>query len=98
MKENSFFNSDFKVVLVVAVTASLERFTFFLLGLSDLDDSAIFIFLSTFQKIHQCLKMLFQKIKPIKSTCFLYRKKKNYQEVIKINITYKIFYLNSVLL
>ena len=44
MKENSFFSSDLKVVLLVAVTISLERFTFFLVGLSDLDDSAIFIF------------------------------------------------------
>ena len=43
MKENSFFHSDLKVVLVV-VPASLERFTFFLIGLIDLDDSAIFIF------------------------------------------------------
>ena len=51
MKENSFFHSDLKVALVVAVPASLERFTFFLIGLrSDLDDFAIFIFLSTFQK------------------------------------------------
>ena len=97
MKENSSFNSDLKFVLVVAVTTSLERFTIFLLGLRDLDDSAIFIFLSIFQKIHKYLKMLFQKIKPIISTCYLYRKKKNYQEIIKINITYKTFYLNSVL-
>ena len=51
MKENSFFHSDLKVALVVAVPASLERFTFFLIGLrSDLDDFAIFIFLSIFQK------------------------------------------------
>ena len=48
MKESSFFHSDLKFVLVVVVTTSLERFTFFLLGLSDLDDSAIFIFLSIF--------------------------------------------------
>ena len=44
MKENSFFHSDLKVVLAVVVPASLERFTFFLIGLIDHDDSAIFIF------------------------------------------------------
>ena len=44
MKENSFFYSDLKVLLVVAVPASWERFTFCLLGLSDLDYSTIFIF------------------------------------------------------
>ena len=76
MKENPFFHSDLKIVLVVIVPASLERFTFFLIGLIDLDDSAIFIFLSIFQKIYICLKMLFQKIKPIISSWFLYIKKK----------------------
>ena len=44
MKRNSFFYSDLKIVLLVAALASLQRFTFFLLGLSDLDDSAIFKF------------------------------------------------------
>ena len=44
MKGNSFFYSDLKVVLLVAAPASLERFTFFLLGPSDLDDSIIFKF------------------------------------------------------
>ena len=87
MKESSFFHSDLKFVLVVVVTTSLDRFTFFLLGLSDLDDSAIFIFLSIFQKICKCLKMLFQKVKPIISPCFLYIKKNNYREIIKMNIT-----------
>ena len=87
MKENYFFHSDLKVVLVVAVPASLERFTFYLLRLSDLDDSTIFFFLSIFQKICECLKMLFQKIKPIISLCFLYIKKKNHQKIFKINIT-----------
>ena len=91
MKENSFFHSDLKTVLVFAVTTSLERFTSFLLELSDLDDSSIFIFLSIFQKICKCLKMLFQKIKPIISSCFLYIKKK----IIKKLLT---FYLNSALL
>ena len=50
MKEHSFFHSDLKVVLVVAVPASWERFTFCLLGLNDLDDSAIFIFFEYFSK------------------------------------------------
>ena len=44
IKRNSSFHSDLKVVLVVAAPVSLERFTFFLLGLGDLDDSAIFKF------------------------------------------------------
>ena len=54
MKENYFFHSDLKVVLVV-----LECFTFFLMGLIDLNDSAIFFFffLSIFQKIRVCLKI-----------------------------------------
>ena len=63
MKENSFFNSDFKVVLVVAATASLERFTFFLLGLSDLDDSAIFIFFKYFSKDSSMSKNVVSKNK-----------------------------------
>ena len=50
MKENYFFHSDLKVVLVVAVPASLERFTFYLLRLSDLDDSTIFFFFEYFSK------------------------------------------------
>ena len=41
MKGNSCFHSDLKAVLVVNAPASLEGFTFFLLGLSDLDDFAI---------------------------------------------------------
>ena len=68
---------------MVAVPASLERFTFFFLGLSDIDDSAIFIFPGIFQKIRKCLKMLFQKIKPIISSCFLYIKKKIIKKLIK---------------
>ena len=61
MKEISFFHSDLKIVLVVAILVSLECFPFCLLGLSDLHDSAIFIFLSIFQKIWKYLKMLFIK-------------------------------------
>ena len=44
MKVNSFFHADLKAVLVVNAPTSLEGFTFFLLELSDLDDSAIFKF------------------------------------------------------
>ena len=51
MKENYFFHSDLKIVLVVVLPAVLERFTFILIGLIDLDDSAILFFLSFFQKI-----------------------------------------------
>ena len=47
MKENSFFHSDLKIVLVMFVPASLERFAF-LIGLIDLGDSAIFIFFNFF--------------------------------------------------
>ena len=55
MKENYFFHSDLKVVLVVVV---LECFAFFLMGLIDLNDSAtFFFFLSIFQKIRVCLKI-----------------------------------------
>ena len=86
MKENSFFYSDLKVVLVVVVLASLKRFTFFLIGQSDLDDSALFNFLSIFQKICIYLKILFQK-KANYMLMLLVHKEKNYQEIIKINIT-----------
>ena len=62
MKQNSFFYSDIKVFLLVSALASLECFNSFLLGLTDLDDFAIFKFyFEYFQKIHLCLKMLFQK-------------------------------------
>ena len=50
MKGISFLHSDLnlKMVLVVAAQASLDRFTFFLLGL---DDSAIFkLYLENFSK------------------------------------------------
>ena len=78
MKENSFFHSDLKIVLVMFVPASLERFAF-LIGLIDLGDSAIFIFLNFFEYFSKDLymsKTLFQEIKPIISSCFLYIKKK----------------------
>ena len=43
-ERKSFFPFSLKIVLVEIVPASLERFTFFLIGLIDLDDSVIFIF------------------------------------------------------
>ena len=52
MKENYFFHSDLKVVLVV-----LECFTFFLMGLIDLNDSAIFFFFEYFSKDSCSLKI-----------------------------------------
>ena len=61
MKENYFFHSDLKVVLVVVVPAILERFIFFLIGLIDLDDSTILIFLCIFQKTWVYLKCCFKK-------------------------------------
>ena len=82
MKGNSFFHSDLKVVLVVVVLASLKHFTFFLIGLSDLDDSALFNFLSIFQKICIYLKILFQK-KPIICSCFVYIKKKIIKKLLR---------------
>ena len=42
MQLNYLFHLDLKVVFYLASPASLQRFTFFLLGLGDLDDSAIF--------------------------------------------------------
>ena len=70
------------MVLVVAAPVSLERFTFFVL--LELDDSAIFkLYFKIFQKTRICLKILFQKIKPIKSACFLYLKKKILNKLLK---------------
>ena len=93
MKVNSLFYSDLKVVLVVNAPVSLERFTFFLLGLSDLDDSAIFKFcFEYFEKLLVCLKMLFKKIKPFISFCFSKKIIKKLLKSIPQN-----FYLNSVL-
>ena len=90
MKENYFFHSDLKVVLVVVVLAISEHFTFFLIGLIDLDDSAILIFLSFLQKICICLKIgpknVVSKYKANYKLMFLVHIEKNSQEIIKINI------------
>ena len=50
MKENYFFCSDLKVVSAVVIPATLECFTFFSIGLINLDDSAILIFSEFFSK------------------------------------------------
>ena len=90
MKENYFFHSDLKVVLVVVVLAILERFTFFLMGLTDLDNSAILIFFEYFSKDSYMSKNVVSKNKANYKLMLLVHKEKNYQEIIKINIT-KVF-------
>ena len=50
MQENNFFHSDLKFVLVVVIPAILERFSFFLIGLIDLDDSANYNIFEYFSK------------------------------------------------
>ena len=90
MKENYFFHSDLKVVLVVAVLAILERFTFFLMGLTDLDNSAILIFFEYFSKDSSMSKNVASKNNANYKLMLLVHIGKNYQEIIKINIT-KVF-------
>ena len=77
-----------KIVSFVAAPASFECFTFFLLRLSDLDDSAIIKFcFEYFAKDVYLSKNVVSKKKPIvKFILFVHREKK-YQEIIKINIT-----------
>ena len=87
MKENYFFHSDLKVVLVVVV---LECFAFFLMGLIDLNDSAIFFFFEYFSKDSCMFKNIVSKNKANYKLMFLVHIGKNYQEIIKINIT-KVF-------
>ena len=90
MIENYFFHSDLKVVLVVVVLAILERFTFFLMGLTDLDNSAILIFFEYFSKDSYMFKNVVSKNKANYKLMLLVHIGKNYQEIIKINIT-KVF-------
>ena len=87
MKENYFFYPDLKVVLLVVVSAILERLTFFLMGLIDLDDSAILIFFSIFSKDSYISKNVVSKYKANFKLMLLVLIGKNYQEVIKIDIT-----------
>ena len=87
MKENYFFYPDLKFVLLVVVSAILERLTFFLMGLIDLDDSAILIFLVFFSKDSYISKNVVSKYKANFKLMLLVHIGKNYQEVIKIDIT-----------
>ena len=80
-----FFHSDLKVLLVVAAPASLECFTFFLLGLGD---SAIFkLCLENFSKDSYMSKNVASKNEANYKLMLLVQKEKNFQEIIKINIT-----------
>ena len=84
-KRDFFFHSDLKVLLVVAAPASLECFTFFLLGLGD---SAIFkLCLENFSKDSYVSKNVVSKNKANYKLMLLVQKEKNFQEIIKINIT-----------
>ena len=84
---------------MVGVPAISERFIFFLIGLIDLDDSAILILFEYFSKDSYTSKNVVAKIKPKIKLMLLVHKEKNYQEISKINITFNIFiYLNSVIL
>ena len=87
MKENYFFHSDLKFVLVVVVLAISEHFTFFLIGLIDLDDSAILIFFEYFSKDSYMPKNVVSKNKANSKLMLLVHIGKNYQGIIKINIT-----------
>ena len=80
-------HSDLKIVLVVVVPASLERFAFFLIGLIDLGGSAIFIFFEYFWKDSYVSKDIVSKNKANHKLILLVHKEKNYQEIFKINIT-----------
>ena len=57
-----WYASDLKVVLVAIVPAILEHITFFLIGVTDLDNFVILIIFWVFFKRFLCLKMLFQQI------------------------------------
>ena len=71
---------------MVAVRDSLKRFTFFLLGLSDLDNSVIFIFfffLSNFQKICTRSKNVVSKNKANYKLMLLVHKEKISKKLLK---------------
>ena len=87
MKENYFFYSDLKFILVVVVLAISEHFTFFLIGLIDLDDSAILFFFEYFSKDSYMPKNVVSKNKANSKLMLLVHIGKNYQGIIKINIT-----------
>ena len=89
MKENYFFHSDLKVNLVVVILAILERFTFSLMGLIDVNDSAILIFFEYFSKYLYISKNVSKNKASYKIMLVVHTEKK-YQEIIKVNIT-KVF-------
>ena len=74
----------------MVVPAILEPFTFFLIGLIDLDDSAILIFFEYFSKDSYMPKNVVSKNKTNYKIILLVHIRKNYQEIININIT-KVF-------
>ena len=76
---------------MVVFQATLDSFTFFLIGLIDLYDSAIFIFFfEYFSEDSYMSKNVLSKNKANYKLMLLVHKEKNYQEIIKINIT-KVF-------
>ena len=85
IKGNSFFHSDLKVVvLVLNAPASLERFAFFLLGLSDLDDSAISKFcFEYFSKDSYLSKNVVSKNKANCNVMLLVDKEKKFNRLLK---------------
>ena len=71
---------------MVAIRDSLKRFTFFLLGLSDLDNSVIFnffFFLSNFQKICTMSKNVVSKNKANYKLMLLVHKEKISKKLLK---------------
>ena len=87
MKGIYFFHSNLnlKMVFVVATAASLERFTFFLLGLDDFD--ILKLCLENFSKESYMSKNVVSKSKANYKLMLLVHKEKSSQEIIKINIT-----------
>ena len=76
----------------MVVPATLERFTFFLIGLIDLDDSAILIFFEYFSKDSYMPKNVVSKNKANYKLMLLVHKEKNYQEIIKIILLQKFLF------
>ena len=86
MKENYFFHPELKFVLAVVVPAILEQITFFLIGLIDLEDSAILIFFEYFSKDLYMPKNVVSKNKANYKFMLVVHIGKNYEELFNINI------------
>ena len=71
---------------MVVVPAIWERFTFFLIGLINLDDSAILIFFEYFSKDSCMFKNVVSKNKANYKVMLLEHRGKNYQEIINTSI------------